>query len=210
MITSYRITIAEAGSGERVLETTAAATDTLLIVNDLDPHFTYRCSIAAVTVAVGPETSADVTTLQEGNLYYMTYTPLSILHTCIAPSGSPRNTTVSAIDSSRVEFEWVAPSVEDSNGVVVGYVVRVTGQDSNEVIELQTNMSRVQVENLHPFYSYVFTVAARTEAGVGPFSPVIHLQMPSAGKLKGQLSVMHSSMWYNIIPMQLLLALSAM
>jgi receptor-type tyrosine-protein phosphatase Q len=194
MIISYRIIIAEVGSGERVLETTTAATDTLLIINDLDPHFTYRCSIAAVTVAVGPETSAEVTTLQEGNSYCMImYTPLSILHTCIAPSGSPRNATVSVIDSSRVEFEWVAPSVEDSNGVVVGYVVRVTGQDSNEVIELQTNTSRVQVENLHPFYSYVFTVAARTEAGVGPFSPVIHLQMPSAGKLKDQL-VMHSSM----------------
>ena len=185
MITSYRITITEVESGERVLETTAAASDTLLVVSDLDPHFTYRCSIAAVTVAVGPETSAEVTTLQEGILYctMLMYTPLSSVYTCTAPSGSPQNATVSAIDSSRVEFEWMAPSVEDSNGIVIGYIVRVTGQDSNELIELQINVTRVQVENLHPFYSYVFTVAARTEAGVGPFSPVIHLQMPSAGKL---------------------------
>ena len=68
MITSYRITVTGVESGERVLETTAAASDTLLIVNSLDPHFTYRCSIAAVTIAIGPETSAQVTTLQEGNL----------------------------------------------------------------------------------------------------------------------------------------------
>ena len=88
---------------------------------------------------------------------------------------------MSAIDSSRVVFEWVAPSAEDSNGIVIGYTVRVTGQDSNELRELQTNMTSIQVDNLHPFYSYVFIVAARTEAGVGPFSPVIHLQMPSAG-----------------------------
>ena len=67
VITSYRVTITEVESGERVLERTAAASDTLLIVNSLDPHFTYRCSIAAVTVAIGPETSAQVTTLQEGN-----------------------------------------------------------------------------------------------------------------------------------------------
>lgn len=67
MITSYRVTITEVESGERVLERTAAASDTFLIVNSLDPHFTYRCSIAAVTVAIGPETSAQVTTLQEGN-----------------------------------------------------------------------------------------------------------------------------------------------
>ena len=68
MITSYRITVTEIESGERVLETTAAASDVLLIVNDLDPHSTYRCSIAAVTVAIGPETSTQVTTFQEGNL----------------------------------------------------------------------------------------------------------------------------------------------
>ena len=68
MITSYRVTVTEVESGESVLETTAAASDTLLIVSSLDPHFTYRCSIAAVTIAIGPETSAQVTTLQEGNL----------------------------------------------------------------------------------------------------------------------------------------------
>lgn len=111
----------------------------------------------------------------------MMYVPLQRVYSCIAPSGSPQNATVSAIDSSTVEFEWVAPSAEDSNGIVIGYTVRVTGQDSNEVIELQTNMTSIRVENLHPFYSYVFTVAARTEAGAGPFSPVIHLQMPSTG-----------------------------
>ena len=194
MITSYRITVTEVESGERVLETTAAASDALLIVNDLDPHFTYHCSIAAMTIAIGPETSAQVTTFQEGNnivsfLYFRQYFECCIV-IGTAPSGSPRNATVSAIDSSRVEFEWVAPSVEDSNGIVIGYIVRITGQDSNELIELQINVTRVQVENLHPFYSYVFTVAARTEAGVGPFSPVIHLQMPSAGTFSDQLVTM--------------------
>ena len=67
MITSYRITVTEVESGERVLERTVAASDTLLIVNSLNPHFTYRCSIAAMTTAIGPGTSAQVTTLQEGN-----------------------------------------------------------------------------------------------------------------------------------------------
>ena len=63
----YRITVTEVESGERVLEATAAASDALFIINDLDPHSTYRCSIAAVTVAIGPEMSAQVTTFQEGN-----------------------------------------------------------------------------------------------------------------------------------------------
>ena len=67
MITSYGITVTEVESGERVLEMTAAASDALLIVDSLNPHFTYRCSIAAVTIATGPEASAEVTTFQEGN-----------------------------------------------------------------------------------------------------------------------------------------------
>ena len=86
------------------------------------------------------------------------------------------------LDSSRVECRWLPPLAEEVNGVVTGFTVRVTGQDSNEMIELQTNATNVQVDNLLPFFSYVFTVAALTEAGTGPFSPVIYFQMLSAGK----------------------------
>lgn len=106
-----------------------------------------------------------------------------VFHFSTAPSGSPRNTTASAIDSSRVEFEWLPPSPEERNGIVIGFIVRVTGQDNSEIIELQTNRTSIQVETLHPFYSYVFTVAAFTQVGTGPFSPVIYFQMPIAGML---------------------------
>ena len=67
IIISYRVTVTEVESGERVLTRTAAASDTLLVVDSLDPHFTYHCSIAAVTIAIGPETTAQVTTLQQGD-----------------------------------------------------------------------------------------------------------------------------------------------
>ena len=99
-----------------------------------------------------------------------------------APTGSPRNVTVTLLDSSRVECRWLPPSTEDVNGVVTGFVSRVTGQDSNELIEQQTNATNILVNNLHPFYSYVFTVAALTEAGLGPFSPVVDFQMLTAGE----------------------------
>ena len=67
VITSYRVTVTEVESGETVLERTEAASVTFLIVDSLDPHFTYSCSIAAVTIAIGPETLVEVTTFQEGN-----------------------------------------------------------------------------------------------------------------------------------------------
>ena len=37
------------------------------------------------------------------------------------------------------------------------------------------------IENLHPLYTYRFSIAAQTVA-VGPFSDPIVLQMPEAGK----------------------------
>lgn len=88
---------------------------------------------------------------------------------------------MTAIGSSAAEFVWLPPLAEETNGIVIGYTIRVTGQDSDEMIELQTNSTVIQVERLHPFYSYVFTVAALTEAGAGPFSNVVYLQMPTAG-----------------------------
>lgn len=98
-----------------------------------------------------------------------------------APNGSPQNAAVAVLDSNTVECSWLPPLVEEVNGVVTGFIIRVTGQDSDEMIELQTNGTNLQIESLHPFYSYVFTVAAVTEAGTGPFSPVVHFQMPTAG-----------------------------
>ena len=100
-----------------------------------------------------------------------------------APDESPQNATVDILDSSRVECRWLPPLPEDVNGIVTGFIVRVTGQDSYELIELQTNQTSILVENLHPFYSYVFTVAALTEAGRGPFTSVVYFQMLTAGTI---------------------------
>ena len=44
-----------------------------------------------------------------------------------------------------------------------------------------TNSTSMVIENLHPFYTYRFFVAAQTVA-VGPFSNPIALQMPEAGR----------------------------
>ena len=69
VITSYRITITTVESGE-VLQQTASASDSFLVVRSLSPHFIYRCAIAAYTIALGPEIFSDVTTPQEGELMH--------------------------------------------------------------------------------------------------------------------------------------------
>ena len=80
-----------------------------------------------------------------------------------------------------MECRWLPPLAEDVNGDITGYIIRVTGQDTDEMIELTTNKTNVLVENLHSFYSYAFTVAALTEAGLGPFASVTYFQMLTAG-----------------------------
>ena len=66
VLTSYRITVTEIESGE-VLQRTVSASDSFLVVNSLRPHSLYRCTVAAFTIAIGPEANYEVTTLQEGN-----------------------------------------------------------------------------------------------------------------------------------------------
>ena len=65
VITSYRITLTDTEGGQMSQRTTSA-NDLVLIIDSLLPYHTYQCTIAAFTVAIGPETSAQVTTFQEG------------------------------------------------------------------------------------------------------------------------------------------------
>ena len=74
VITSYRITITEIEGGE-VLQQTTSASDSLIVVHSLRPYYTYQCTIAAFTVAIGPNAITEVTTFQEGN-------KLSSCHVC--------------------------------------------------------------------------------------------------------------------------------
>ena len=66
IITSYRITIAEIEGGE-VLQQTTSASASLLVVRSLRPYYSYRCTIAAFTVASGAHAITEVTTFQEGS-----------------------------------------------------------------------------------------------------------------------------------------------
>ena len=71
---------------------------------------------------------------------------------------------------------------EDTNGLILGYNIHVTGLDDSEMIELSTNETAIQIDDLHPFYSYSFGMSAYTEVGTGP-KHLLHIQMPQAGEL---------------------------
>ena len=85
------------------------------------------------------------------------------------------------LNPKSVLLTWLPPTAEDTNGPILGYSIHVTGLDDSESIELSTNETAIQIDDLHPFYSYSFGVSAYTEVGTGPHD-LLHEQMPQAGK----------------------------
>ena len=65
VLVSYRVTIMEAET-EAVFQQTTAFDTNSLVVSSLHPYYKYRCSVAAFTVAFGPNAYAEVRTLPEG------------------------------------------------------------------------------------------------------------------------------------------------
>ena len=85
------------------------------------------------------------------------------------------------LNPKSVLLKWLPPTAEEINGLILGYNIGVSGLDDNEMLQLSTNETAIQIDGLHPFYSYSFSVSAYTEVGTGPVSELLHVQMPQAG-----------------------------
>ena len=106
-----------------------------------------------------------------------------LLNTYLVESSDvPQNVSVFASSPTVALLKWLPPPDEHHNGIIVSYNVHITGTNSDEEIDLTTHDLQLIVEDLHPFYSYEFSVAAFTIA-VGPFSDPVVQQMPEAGNI---------------------------
>ena len=106
---------------------------------------------------------------------YNIYLPLE-------PSDVPRNVSVSILSPTSANMSWLPPSREHWNGIIIHYIVRVSGADSEDKLELYVVELSLVISDLHPFYSYNFSVAAETVAP-GPFNNPITLKMPESGEV---------------------------
>ena len=93
------------------------------------------------------------------------------------------NLTVVALSSTAVQASWDAPPSDLQNGLIVDYVLVVSGVDTDEAYELYSgaDISVRTLSGLHPFYTYTFSIAALT-IGVSPFSPAVVFKMPEEGR----------------------------
>ncbi len=84
-----------------------------------------------------------------------------------APSAPPTNIEAVKTTSTSFLLQWNSPPLDGRNGNIRRYILVVTEQSSDKVIDISTQNTEQLFESLHPYYNYTFSVAAVTiSAGV--------------------------------------------
>ena len=96
------------------------------------------------------------------------------------PSASPGNITVVEITSHSVSLMWIPPARELQNGIIIGYIINVTVEDTGEMYRLYSNTTNITA-TLIPFTMYTMVVTAENNVGTGPYSEVVSIQSEEAG-----------------------------
>ena len=92
------------------------------------------------------------------------------------PTGFPRNIEAVFLTSTSIVLHWDPPLPDEQNGVITHYSFNLTSADMRETYQSILNASTVEMDNLSPFTIYLCVIAAGTNIGTGPFSPVYTLQ----------------------------------
>ena len=64
--------------------------------------------------------------------------------------------------SRSISLSWDPPTVANQNGIIRTYVISVAVQQSKENIQLMSNSTQINLELLHPYYTYSFVISAVT------------------------------------------------
>ena len=118
------------------------------------------------------------------------------VHLTAEPSAAPQHVSVSASTPRSAVVRWRDPPLDDQNGQIVHYMVKYfPTNDRSSVREEEVEAAEGQdviehvVNQLQPFTTYAFVVAAATDAGRGPFSSRSSVRMPQDGELEAKGSV---------------------
>lgn len=79
---------------------------------------------------------------------------------------------------------WQPPPPEHQNGIITAYIVNVSLEDNETLVQHYTTSSlSVTLVGLLPFSTYMVLVAAETSVGRGPFSSGLRIYTPEDGKI---------------------------
>ena len=79
-------------------------------------------------------------------------------------------------------MSWEPPLPEDRNGIIINYTVNITEMETGTQFQLVTDNTTITAFSLHPYYTYIYTVAAETSVGLGPYTSPRAVRMPEDGK----------------------------
>ena len=89
-----------------------------------------------------------------------------------APSGSPLNFSTEATTPRTLYFSWEPPLLEQQNGVILGYIVKIVSDYKKMMFQLYSNQHETSLSAtiFEPYTMYRCAVAAFTTPGTGPYS----------------------------------------
>ena len=94
---------------------------------------------------------------------------MSIAIFCVVPTSPPQNVTITSQNSTQVAFEWSPPPAIEINGHLQFYIVQLTESRTGRGWSITVSDTQIELDFLHPYYTYTFTVAAVT-IGHGSYS----------------------------------------
>lgn len=84
------------------------------------------------------------------------------------PVGFPDDFLAVVISSTSIVLTWDPPPIHERNGIITTYTITQVGAGNTST--LTTSALMLTVDNLRPFTSYTFDIAASTAIGRGPMS----------------------------------------
>ena len=97
------------------------------------------------------------------------------------PTGPPQDVVANSTDPSTLSISWAAPPEEQQNGLIQIYNISIIEIETMTFFQFITMEESIEIPDLHPYYSYSYSVSAVTEVGEGPYSVVALIRMPEGG-----------------------------
>ena len=116
------------------------------------------------------------------NTYINNHTACHSFSLQLVPSGPPRNLATVNVTSHSISLTWDPPTSTNQNGIIRTYIVSMTVLETEENIQLMSNTTQINLEMLHPYYTYSFGISAVT-IGAGPPSSVYNVTTDEQGSL---------------------------
>jgi len=98
------------------------------------------------------------------------------------PEGIPQNITPVASSATSVTLAWKPPSLEESNGVIVGYLIILYDKLRNTTRNITvTSLDEAIIEDLFPYTEYEARLVPFNSKGIANVSDVISVRTKEAG-----------------------------